>query len=155
MDYADTPSRPVPGVAVRRSQRLGRGPQAIFRSPEGSLAEGVGAGSLGGELDHLLVAGGVEVTALAVLSAPGSGFCPQYRQVPEGALLSSLDSLAIQRRQTHYFPFFGLKLVAKWLVMSSSACFVGNFQSHHSHPVDIPNCLIDVRRCFRRRRCSG
>ena len=28
MDYADTPSRPVPGAAVRRSQRLGREPQA-------------------------------------------------------------------------------------------------------------------------------
>ena len=28
MDHADTPSRPVPGAAVRRSQRLGRGPQA-------------------------------------------------------------------------------------------------------------------------------
>ena len=30
MDYADTPSRPAPGVAVSRSQRLGRGPQAAW-----------------------------------------------------------------------------------------------------------------------------
>ena len=45
---------------------LGDGLQGL---PEGSLFEGVGTGGLGGELDHLLDADGVEVTAMAVLPA--------------------------------------------------------------------------------------
>ena len=55
-------------VLVGGAGALGDGPQGL---PEGGLVEGVGTGGLGGELDHLLVAGLVGLPAFP--GGPASG----------------------------------------------------------------------------------
>ena len=77
-------------VLAGGSGALGAGPQGL---PEGGLVEGVGAGGLGGELDHLLGARSMEVTALSVLLPEEAGILSAVSACAHGESFLGVNSV--------------------------------------------------------------